>query len=65
MKVMTVRDPDGRPIDLAGAPVSHRRDNAAAGVAAAAFGEHTEQILRDVLGLDAARIEVLRVKKIV
>ncbi len=60
---LTVHDPQGRPVDLVGPPF-HIRGAAEQVLAPAtmppAVGEHTEAVLRDVLGLDVGRIEELR-----
>jgi crotonobetainyl-CoA:carnitine CoA-transferase CaiB-like acyl-CoA transferase len=64
MKV-TVRDTDGKPIDLAGAPFHIDGATLPPPLMPPRLGEHTEQILRDVLGLDAERIEQLRQQKVI
>jgi crotonobetainyl-CoA:carnitine CoA-transferase CaiB-like acyl-CoA transferase len=57
---MTVHDPQGRPIELVGSPF--RIDGAALPAAQAppSFGQHTAEVLRDLLGLEPERIEELR-----
>ncbi len=64
MKV-TVRDPEGKPIDLAGVPFHIDGTTLPASAMPPGLGEHTEQILREVLGLDAKHIETLRQKKVI
>ena len=64
MKV-TVRDTDGKPIDLAGAPFHIEGATLPSPLMPPRLGEHTEQILRDLLGLEAARIEQLRTRKVI
>jgi crotonobetainyl-CoA:carnitine CoA-transferase CaiB-like acyl-CoA transferase len=64
MKV-TVRDIDGKPIDLAGAPFHVQGATLPAPLMPPRLGEHTEEILRDVLGLDATQIQALRAKKVI
>jgi crotonobetainyl-CoA:carnitine CoA-transferase CaiB-like acyl-CoA transferase len=64
MKV-TVRDPAGKPVDLAGSPF-HIDGAALPGAAMPPkLGEHTDAILREVLGLDAERIRALRRDKVI
>jgi crotonobetainyl-CoA:carnitine CoA-transferase CaiB-like acyl-CoA transferase len=62
---LTVRDVDGKPIDLAGMPFHLQGATLPPPLMPPRLGEHTEQILRDVLGLDAERIEQLRQKKVI
>jgi crotonobetainyl-CoA:carnitine CoA-transferase CaiB-like acyl-CoA transferase len=61
---MTVRDPAGRPIDLVGSPfhVSANGETSSAPTATLppGLGEHTEAVLREWCGLDAAEVERLR-----
>jgi crotonobetainyl-CoA:carnitine CoA-transferase CaiB-like acyl-CoA transferase len=57
---VTVHDPHGRPVDLVGTPFQVRGAQLPAPAMPPAPGEHTEQVLREVLGLDAARVEELR-----
>ena len=64
MKV-TVRDTDGKPIDLAGSPFHIQGATLPPPKMPPRLGEHTEQVLRDVLGLDAERIEQLRQRKVI
>ncbi|MSQ94241.1 MAG: CoA transferase [Gemmataceae bacterium] len=64
MKV-TVRDPAGKPVDLVGSPF--HIDGTALPDAAMPprLGEHTDAVLREVLGLDAERIRALRESKVI
>jgi crotonobetainyl-CoA:carnitine CoA-transferase CaiB-like acyl-CoA transferase len=63
MKV-TVSDAEGKPIDLAGLPF-HIDGALPPPTAPPHLGEHTEQVLREVLGLDAERIGRLRQAKVI
>jgi crotonobetainyl-CoA:carnitine CoA-transferase CaiB-like acyl-CoA transferase len=60
---LTITDPSGQPVDLVGSPF-HIQGESTEPSPPTLFpprqGEHTEQILAEVLGLDAARIEELR-----
>ncbi len=61
---ITVRDTAGRPVDLVGSPFQvrapgGRKEEAPAGCPPA-LGQHTEEALRDWLGLDETGIEALR-----
>jgi crotonobetainyl-CoA:carnitine CoA-transferase CaiB-like acyl-CoA transferase len=59
-----VRDPQGRPVDLVGTPFHIRGGGDEAGLPPPtmppALGQHTDEVLAEVLGLDAARIAELR-----
>jgi len=57
---MTVRDPEGKPVELIGSPFHIAGAESPQSSLPPKLGEHTEQILRDVLHLDAAAIEKLR-----
>jgi crotonobetainyl-CoA:carnitine CoA-transferase CaiB-like acyl-CoA transferase len=63
---VTVRDPQGRPVDLVGSPFHIREmgKDERAGAKEPAFppepGQHTEEALREWLGLDAAQLDELR-----
>jgi crotonobetainyl-CoA:carnitine CoA-transferase CaiB-like acyl-CoA transferase len=61
---LTVRDPEGRPIDLVGSPfhVSAGGEPSAAPAATVppGLGEHTDQVLAELCGLDAERLAQLR-----
>ncbi len=67
---LTITDPTGRPVDLVGSPF-HVRGTDAATVPEPAptlppkLGEHTNQVLRDWLGLDADRIRELHERGVV
>jgi crotonobetainyl-CoA:carnitine CoA-transferase CaiB-like acyl-CoA transferase len=61
----TARDPAGKPIDLAGAPFHLHGAELPTPTMPPSLGQHTEEILRVVLGLDAERIEELRARKII
>jgi crotonobetainyl-CoA:carnitine CoA-transferase CaiB-like acyl-CoA transferase len=57
---VTVRDPQGRPVDLIGSPFHIEGATLPSPSMPPALGQHTEEVLREVLGLDAARMEELR-----
>jgi crotonobetainyl-CoA:carnitine CoA-transferase CaiB-like acyl-CoA transferase len=57
---VTVRDPQGRPVDLIGTPFHIAGATLPSPSMPPQLGQHTEEVLRDLLGLDAARVEQLR-----
>jgi crotonobetainyl-CoA:carnitine CoA-transferase CaiB-like acyl-CoA transferase len=57
---VTVRDPAGQPVDLLGTPFQIAGTTLPAPSAPPALGQHTEQILREVLGLDEGQLAALR-----
>jgi crotonobetainyl-CoA:carnitine CoA-transferase CaiB-like acyl-CoA transferase len=57
---VTVRDPQGRPVDLVGTPFHVAGTTLPPPVMPPALGQDTDDVLRDVLGLDAARLAELR-----
>jgi crotonobetainyl-CoA:carnitine CoA-transferase CaiB-like acyl-CoA transferase len=57
---MEVRDPQGRPIELLGPPFHLAGTPLPPPLAPPQPGQHTDEVLSQVLGLDAARIEALR-----
>jgi crotonobetainyl-CoA:carnitine CoA-transferase CaiB-like acyl-CoA transferase len=57
---VTVRDPAGRPVDLIGSPFHLSGFAAAPPSPPPALGQHTDQLLRELLGLDDARLTELR-----
>jgi crotonobetainyl-CoA:carnitine CoA-transferase CaiB-like acyl-CoA transferase len=57
---ITVRDPEGRPVDLVGTPFHIAGTTLPGPTMPPALGEHTDEVLKDVLGMDANRIEDLR-----
>jgi crotonobetainyl-CoA:carnitine CoA-transferase CaiB-like acyl-CoA transferase len=57
---ITVRDPQGRPLDLAGPPFHIAGADLPEPAAPPALGQHTDEVLRRWLGLDAPRLEELR-----
>ncbi|MBI2806898.1 MAG: CoA transferase [Planctomycetes bacterium] len=62
MKV-TVRDPAGKEVDLAGSPFHIHGATLPTATMPPALGEHTAMVLRDVLGLDDLAIQRLRDEK--
>ena len=57
---VTVHDPQGRPVELVGSPFHIDGVTLPAAQAPPAFGQHTAEVLRDLLGLEPERIEELR-----
>jgi formyl-CoA transferase len=64
MKI-TVRDPAGRPVDLIGSPFHIHDSPPAPAAMPPGLGQHTAEILREVLNLDEASIADLISKKII
>ena len=61
----TVRDPAGKPVDLAGTPFHVDGAELPPPRMPPRLGENTDEILRSVLGLDAERIARLRAQRVV
>jgi crotonobetainyl-CoA:carnitine CoA-transferase CaiB-like acyl-CoA transferase len=57
---VTVHEPDGRPIDLLGAPFSIAGAALPSPSMPPALGEHTDAVLTQLLGLDQNQLSVLR-----
>lgn len=55
-----VRDPSGRPVDLVGTPFHIAGATLPAPTAPPTLGQHTAEVLTNLLGMDAARLEELR-----
>jgi len=64
MKI-TVRDPAGNPVDLIGSPFHIHGTSTAKATMPPALGQHTHEVLREILQLDENRIEKLRSKKVI
>lgn len=64
MKI-TVRDPSGKDVDLIGSPFRIEGAAQAKPIMPPALGEHTDEVLREVLKIDAVRIEELRRSKVI
>lgn len=62
---LTVRDPAGKPVELVGNPLRIRGAPVAEPTMPPRLGEQTASVLADVLGLDAAAVQVLREKGVV
>jgi crotonobetainyl-CoA:carnitine CoA-transferase CaiB-like acyl-CoA transferase len=64
-----VRDPQGRPVDLVGSPFHLQGEGPEADLPSPtmppALGQHTDEVLTEVLGLDAERIAELRRRGVV
>lgn len=57
--------PAGESYRLIGSPIHWRDEPARAAIAPPGLGQHSEEILREVLGYDAAKIEGLRAARVV
>jgi crotonobetainyl-CoA:carnitine CoA-transferase CaiB-like acyl-CoA transferase len=57
---VTVRDPEGPPMDLAGAPFHIAGATLPPATPPPALGQHTEEVLKELLGMDAGRVAALR-----
>jgi crotonobetainyl-CoA:carnitine CoA-transferase CaiB-like acyl-CoA transferase len=57
---LTVRDPQGRPVDLVGSPFHIGGATLPAATAPATLGQDTDRVLQELLGLDAERLGELR-----
>jgi crotonobetainyl-CoA:carnitine CoA-transferase CaiB-like acyl-CoA transferase len=57
---VTVRDPDGRPVDLVGTPFHIQGATLPEPTSPPRLGQDTERVLTELLGLDAARLAELR-----
>ncbi len=57
---VTVRDHEGRPVELVGSPFHVAGTKLPPPTMPPRLGEHTEQVLRELLGLDPSRLEELR-----
>ncbi len=57
---MEVRDPSGRPVDLIGAPFHIAGAALPPPTAPPTLGQHTAEVLTELLGMDATRLEDLR-----
>ena len=62
---MTVRDPSGKPIDLVGTPLHIAGTQLPVPTVPPQLGEHTVQVLRDVIGLSPEEIERLRGERVI
>jgi formyl-CoA transferase len=57
---VTVRDPEGRPVELIGSPFHIGGAAAPAPTAPPGLGQHTDEVLRTLLGIDKQRLAELR-----
>jgi crotonobetainyl-CoA:carnitine CoA-transferase CaiB-like acyl-CoA transferase len=57
---VTVHDPDGRPVQLLGTPFHIAGATLPTPATPPALGQHTDQVLRELLGLDETRLAALR-----
>jgi crotonobetainyl-CoA:carnitine CoA-transferase CaiB-like acyl-CoA transferase len=62
---VTVRDPQGRPVELVGTPFHIGGVTPPPPSMPPSLGQDTDDVLRDVLGLDAERITELRRRGVV
>jgi crotonobetainyl-CoA:carnitine CoA-transferase CaiB-like acyl-CoA transferase len=62
---LEVRDPHGQPVELVGSPFHIAGAEMPAATLPPALGEHTDAVLGEVLGLDAARLAELRAKGVI
>jgi crotonobetainyl-CoA:carnitine CoA-transferase CaiB-like acyl-CoA transferase len=57
---VTVRDPEGRPIDLVGTPFHIAGTTLPAPTPPPTQGQHTDEVLQELLGLDSTQLSELR-----
>jgi crotonobetainyl-CoA:carnitine CoA-transferase CaiB-like acyl-CoA transferase len=57
---VTVRDPEGRPVELLGTPFHIDGATLPAPTAPPRLGQHTDEVLGELLGVDPARLAALR-----
>jgi crotonobetainyl-CoA:carnitine CoA-transferase CaiB-like acyl-CoA transferase len=57
---VTVRDPEGKPVDLVGSPFHIAGTTLKEPTAPPELGQDTDAVLKELLGLDAARLDELR-----
>lgn len=62
---VSVRDPQGRPVDLVGSPFHLHGATLPEPSMPPALGQHTEEVLRELLGLDAKRLAELRQRGVI
>jgi crotonobetainyl-CoA:carnitine CoA-transferase CaiB-like acyl-CoA transferase len=62
---VTVRDPEGKPVDLVGSPFHIAGTTLPAPTMPPGLGQDTDRVLRDLLGLDGTRIAELRQKGVI
>lgn len=62
---IVVRDIDGKPVDLIGPPVHIDGLDRAVSTMPPRLGQHTDNVLRELLGYDALAIEALRANKVI
>lgn len=60
-----VRDPSGRPVELVGTPFHMAGATLPAPTAPPTLGQHTAEVLSELLGMDAARVEELRCQGVI
>jgi crotonobetainyl-CoA:carnitine CoA-transferase CaiB-like acyl-CoA transferase len=62
---VTVRDPKGEPVDLVGSPFHISGSSLPTPSIPPALGQDTEQLLHDLMGMEASQIAELRRKKVI
>ena len=62
---VTVRDPAGKPVDLAATPFHIEGAQLPGAAMPPRLGEHTDAVLRDLLGIDARALDELRRKQVI
>jgi crotonobetainyl-CoA:carnitine CoA-transferase CaiB-like acyl-CoA transferase len=62
---LKVTDPQGRPVDLVGSPLHIAGCEAPTPLAPPALGQHTDEVLHELLGLSAERVRELRARGVV
>jgi crotonobetainyl-CoA:carnitine CoA-transferase CaiB-like acyl-CoA transferase len=62
---VTVRDPEGRPVDLVGSPFHITGADVPAPSVPPLLGQHTDEVLAGLLGLDRRRLAELRQQRVI